>query len=389
MSKFQPQIVLDNKSPIPLYHQLVEEMCRELRQGRVKAGTIIPTILQLSETLKLNRNTIRQAYAILESRHIVERKPNGRLLSVTNEFVKQNPIDNLLTIGLVLPNKLEDILQSKKNNNALKIIAGIMDAAAEKGIASLIVPLPEKDNDVIFLKKWIKHTLSKLSGLIYLGESKGHSHKNAFEILLAEESLPQVFIAGKRFRENLGIIEIDMDIGFRSAVDYLYNLGHRNIAVSGNKIPVRRMFQLQTIDRINCACQAVRQKTTLREDFIYEWDYQPENLMFWLKKILSDKNPPTAIICTDDQNAMLTIECAKLLNFKIPQDLSVIGYGNETENITTIQHPWMHSGRAALNMIVSAWQQNIPISQIQMKLPTELKKGTSVEKNKKENEKEK
>ena len=210
---FIPAIQLDSSSPIPLHHQLTERILRDLRQNRIEAGTVLPSILTLASELKLNRDTVRKAYAVLEENRVIERTPGGRILQVTEEFVRKNAERSLYSIGIVLPESMESLLQNSPT--ALKTVSGIMDCASEHGIASLIVPLPSTDNEADRLAGWLREMLSRLNGLIYLGEDKYRSHTKAFEILLAEQRIPQVFISGYRFRNHLGIVRVNMEEGFR------------------------------------------------------------------------------------------------------------------------------------------------------------------------------
>ena len=72
---FEPHVKLDADSPVPLHHQLSEGIMHELKQCRVPARTVMPPILTLAQTLHLNRDTVRKAYAVLEEREVICRPP--------------------------------------------------------------------------------------------------------------------------------------------------------------------------------------------------------------------------------------------------------------------------------------------------------------------------
>ena len=372
-SVFEPHVKLDADSPVPLHHQLSEGIMHELKQCRVPAGTVMPPILTLARKLHLNRDTVRKAYAVLEEREVIRRTPGGRVLEVTEMFARCNAESALSSIGVVLPERMESLLL-QPNMTALRTVAGIMDGAADLGISAMVVPLPAAEDDVARLSDWLKSMLSKLSGLVYLGEDNLNSHEKAFEILLSERGLPQVFISGRRFQEHLGIVRVDMASGFQAAVDSLYELGHRRMAVCGPKIPYRKLFQLQTYDRIPLLCEAVRARVPLRGDFVFEGRRGSAELGHWLKWILNLPERPSAVLCADDEEAGRIMEMVRESGGKIPGELSVIGYGDtgRVPQLSSIRHPWIQTGRAAVEMIAESRRRSIPVNQLDRTLPAPL-----------------
>ncbi|GAX89894.1 GntR family transcriptional regulator [Effusibacillus lacus] len=59
------------KSGIPLYVQVKESVLAEIKSGQWKAGDKLPTERELSEKLKVSRNTVSQAYQELEAEGIL------------------------------------------------------------------------------------------------------------------------------------------------------------------------------------------------------------------------------------------------------------------------------------------------------------------------------
>ena len=375
-SVFKSEIKLDAASPVPLHHQLSEWIARDLRQNRAAAGTVIPSILTLASELKLNRDTVRKAYAVLEENGVIERSPGGRILKVSGEFVRRNAERALCSIGIVLPESMESLLE-QTSRTALKTVSGIMDCAAEHGIASLIVPLPSADDEAERLSGWLREMLSRLNGLIYLGEDKDRSHGKAFEILLAEQRIPQVFISGCRFRDHLGIVHMDMQQGFRALTDHLVRLGHRRFAVCGPKIPVRKIFQLQTFDRIPLVLQCLFRQVPANTVAVQENVSTELETATRIRTLLRRKDRPTAVICTDDTTAELVIRQASELGLRIPEDLSVSGYGDtgEVPGLTSLAHPWRESGFAAVEMLAEYWRRSLPVNQLDRTLAVPLKIG--------------
>jgi len=355
-------------SPIPLHIQLTEAIMQELRQRSIAAGTSLPPILSLSETLKLNRDTVRKAYVSLEKDHVIQRLPGGRIFSVTEEFCESVAKRQLTTIGIVLPDRMEELLLPA-TRPALEVVSGIMDTASDFGIAGMIVPLPEQRDELSRLSGWLEQMIGKLDGLIYLGESVGHCHDKAFEILLSKTDIPQVFIFGEnRFREHLGLVQVDLESGFSGAMEYLNKRFIRRIAVAAKEIPVRRYFQLQTISRMEMLKSIVRGAPA-------EWCLLNANVVSAKKhfsKVFSASVRPQAVFCDDYEVAEEVLAAAQEMKIKVPEDLEIICYGSSYEHkcISEISHPFRETGRAAVRMITASRRKSLPVSKLDTVLPT-------------------
>jgi GntR family transcriptional regulator len=65
------QIVLDPSSGIPFYRQIILQIEMALADGRLSAGTQLPTVRGLAVELRVNPNTVARAYNELEIRGMV------------------------------------------------------------------------------------------------------------------------------------------------------------------------------------------------------------------------------------------------------------------------------------------------------------------------------
>ena len=66
--------MLDRNSPVPLYHQLSEQLLGQILDGHLQPRDAIPTERELIETYAVSRITVRRAMAELESRGFVQRE---------------------------------------------------------------------------------------------------------------------------------------------------------------------------------------------------------------------------------------------------------------------------------------------------------------------------
>lgn len=358
---------VDENSPVPLHTQLSDSIIRELRQRNAGAGVILPPILTLSTALQLNRDTVRKAYATLEKEQVIIRQTGGRTFTVSPEFSENLSKRRLMTIGIVLPDRLEELLQLQQHP-ALEVVAGIMDTAADSGIAGMVVPLPEHDEELKRLSGWVEKMVDNLNGLIYLGESSGHCHDAAFELLLSRTDIPQVFISGySRFREHLGLVQVDLKNGFDLAMEHLHKRGFDHMAIASNSVPFRKNFQLQSMTRLEIM-QEIAGKN--RPD----WSIiSPDNALIHKHfcKVFKSPDHPRAVFCADENIGEEVYRAAGSLKIRVPEELEILCYGKVYNNkhLSEIFHPYFETGKAAVKMITDSYRKAIPVCRLDTVIP--------------------
>lgn len=359
---------ITESSPVPIHTQLFEAIMQELMQRNIVAGTQLPPILSLASSLQLNRDTVRKAYSSLEKEHVIEKQPGGRIYSVTEEFGRSIANRQLVTIGIVIPDRMEELLRPE-TRPALEVVSGIMDAAADFGIAGMIVPLPEQEDELSRLSGWLERMVDRLDGLIYLGESSGHCHDAAFDVLLSRTQIPQVFVFGEsRFREHLGLVQVDLNSGYSGAMEYLRMRGKTKIGAASREIPVRKFFQLQSMTRFEIMKHLTRHSPKQWSIMNTDQDSAKEHFM----KVLKEDERPDAIFCADYPVAVDVYQAAKALGINVPEDLEIICYGGVYGDypFSIITHPFLETGHAAVRMITESRRKKVPVRLLDTLIPT-------------------
>lgn len=62
---------LDFRSDVPLTHQIVTQIQRQLATGALKPGVQLPTVRALATELRVNFNTVARAYRILDEAGVI------------------------------------------------------------------------------------------------------------------------------------------------------------------------------------------------------------------------------------------------------------------------------------------------------------------------------
>jgi len=79
------KFVLDQKSGIPFYRQVIDQIRFGIASGNLSVGEQLPTVRALAVELKVNLNTIAKAYKELEIQNILEtQQGTGTFISSTD-----------------------------------------------------------------------------------------------------------------------------------------------------------------------------------------------------------------------------------------------------------------------------------------------------------------
>jgi DNA-binding LacI/PurR family transcriptional regulator len=141
---------------------------------------------------------------------------------------------------------------------------------------------------------------------------------------LLESGIPVVlYDAGKAARECLSI-RIDYTLGTRRAVEYLYSLGHRDLAFIGHhgSLAPLRVRQRTFADAVRDRCgDAARTTHAADED-------SPAGGLRATRQLFASGFEPTAIVCVNDFMALGALRALREKGRRVPGDVSVVGCDN-------------------------------------------------------------
>ncbi|MCC5908889.1 MAG: GntR family transcriptional regulator [Clostridiaceae bacterium] len=108
---------IDRKSGVPIYIQVKNFIIDDIKNGRLKIGDKLPTERELSQKLKVSRNTISAAYNLLEQEKVlVSYQGKGTFVGEEEETWKQHNVKDRVfrIIDLALEEALEMGLDTKE-----------------------------------------------------------------------------------------------------------------------------------------------------------------------------------------------------------------------------------------------------------------------------------
>ncbi len=165
---------------------------------------------------------------------------------------------------------------------------------------------------------------------------------------------------------NVGYVGTDSYEGIDLAVRHLHNLGHKKIAfINGS------LFSLVSDQRQEAFETAMHDAgLTIYPELMGQGYYIPETAQYYVSNFIAAG--ATAIICGSDAIAKGVIDQCNIHGFKVPDDISVIGFDDIklaatlTPPLTTIRQESNDLGRCAY-VILSSLVHHIPISRTQLR----------------------
>ena len=157
----------------------------------------------------------------------------------------------------------------------------------------------------------------RIDGLIVMGEvSRAYLRK-----LEKESGMPMVFLDFYAAEFDVDCVISNNFYGMYTATRHLIKKGHRKIAYVGS---IKSNSSI--VDRYFGYLKAIRQyDIEEREDWIIE-DRVPGTMEIIEPDL--PKDMPTAFVCNCDQTASMLIRGLESRGYRVPEDVSVVGYDN-------------------------------------------------------------
>lgn len=120
-------IFVDNKSRVPIYEQIKEQIVMLVNTGIYKPGDRLPSIRNLSNQLNINVNTIKHSYAQLETEGVIN-SVQGK-----GVFIAENPLENEQIVKGVLDDLDRMVRSAMARGVSKEQIKDLIDRIYETG----------------------------------------------------------------------------------------------------------------------------------------------------------------------------------------------------------------------------------------------------------------
>ena len=174
------------------------------------------------------------------------------------------------------------------------------------------------------------------------------------EVRALLRSSPPFVLVQRRSEERYDFVGSDNRAGILSIVRHLRTLGHRRIGF------VRGPPHSSTAAERFAVFRSAVEQHGLDPDpeLIYPGDYASASGFQAAMLMLQGRRPPTAIIASNDLNALGVMEAAHQLGRSIPDDVSVVGFDDipiaalSRISLTTVHQPKRDMGMAAAELLL-------------------------------------
>ena len=319
------------------------------------------TIKDLAKKLNLSVSTV--SYALNNGPRPISEDVKARVLKAAREngYRPNRVAKSLVTrktncVGIVLTKIERNVLMSQFVHLALN---GIVNSAEDLGQDVVILTAYDR-TDSAALSHMARD--SRVDGVIYLAPRP--------DAVIASIGIP-IALVSSAASTALPSFTADNRQGISDAIDHLVNLGHTRIAhISG------REGTVDADERLDAFKSAMAAKgLSLPESYIQPGLFHIDGGKSSSKKLFALPQPPTAILCANDEIAYGVYLTCQEMGLSIPKDISVIGYDdsplgtNLHPALTSIRQPIELMGSAACQSIIDQANQKRSVSQ---KFPTQL-----------------
>jgi DNA-binding LacI/PurR family transcriptional regulator len=273
------------------------------------------------------------------------------------------------------------------------ILSGVYKATFENGYSVMLLEAGWRLGDIDDAKEKTKKLIDLVQSRVLDGLLVDKSRFETEQMEMLEDAkVPFVCINGMMpaqipSHQNAYWVCIDHEQGARLAVNYLLKEKHRRIAMVnpemshyptnwlpafiGKKIEGYKNALKQAGVEFDDAL--VREASTTNRDMVCQA----------VDDLLKLQNPPTAIFAADDSIAILCMNHLRRAGIRVPEDISVMGYGDwqaaflADPPLTTVSVPWARMGElgAQILMLLIADGKDIKKQNV---LNAQVKYGASV-----------
>lgn len=143
----------------------------------------------------------------------------------------------------------------------------------------------------------------------------------------------RVVLLGNGFPElDISTVVSDDESGIHQVMEYLFELGHRRIAfasLSPHMMIYRRRQDAYVAEMFRRGIAPDERLIKLHDHWVTPVDEHKNICDRYLRELFALDDPPTAIVCTSDSFAAGLALAARSRGLRVPDDLSLVGYGNQ------------------------------------------------------------
>jgi len=297
---------INERKGIPLPKQIKEELLKDIREEKVKAGERIPSEEELAKEFGVSRMTVREAIVELISEGYLYRLPGK------GTFLK-----GYLPEGSYIKSRIVIKVPNLKNSFYYQIISGAERVFTHRSYEFKI--LTERDNQIEEKNILGRILENKEVGVILI--SAYYTMTNLSLIKKIVEKIPVVVVDVKVPEIKVDTVVSDDFQGGYILTEHLIEIGYKKILhLAGPKgdssADGRREGYIKCMERYGL------------EPIIRYTKWEIEDGYFETKKVFLNRDDIEGIFCCNDEVGIGCYRALKELGKAVPEDVGIAGYGN-------------------------------------------------------------
>ena len=352
---------LDRKHPIGLAQQIADRIRTAIEQGGFVSGQKLPTERELARLFRVTKDTVRRALAQLSERGLIlKRRSRGSFVASTallSQTRTRRHVHVYLSMDAESPwegliRGLSRELHHQGMDLLLKDIHGWTPADLK---AQLLSSLEQAPAGLIVYPYFLELLAPFYNGLCRRG----------VPVILVDAGLHTAAEA----------VLVDEEEGVSLALRHLYALGHRRFGCVSVVTSTMREYAERRLAAFRSVCSELNVLSSARLLTLEteRLDRPPAHVapagVAAIRAALEGDDGATGLVCYNDSVAARVAAVAEGMGWRIPRDLSVVGFDNDpavaayARPLTTVDPRMVEMGRTAARRLLklsAAVEQSLP-----------------------------
>jgi LacI family transcriptional regulator, xylobiose transport system transcriptional regulator len=270
---------------------------------------------------------------------------------------------------------VEVVFSDVESQLAVEVMRGVARVVQERRLAATFVEVPRRNIDN---PSWADDLRARRPhGIITVHSDMGAERHAQFDT----SAIPLVALdpTGEPVHNVPSVGSTDWSGGI-AAARHLFDLGHRRIgAISG---PLAFMCARARLDGARAALENAG--APIEPPLVRTGRFTFDDGLRLAAELLALPDPPTAIVCGNDLQALGVYEAARQAAVRVPDDLSVIGYDDLVYTrwcgppMTSVRQPFADMGATAATMLMAlAAGEDLPQTRIELATTLVVRQSTA------------
>lgn len=279
-------------------------------------------------------------------------------------------IKSTRAVGVILPDIAQPFFA--------QVIRGMEEAARKRNYTLILgcsfYDISEEERQMNILMNQF------VDGIIFFCGFDSHDHIR----MVHDSGIPVVVTDREIGNTHIPSVLIDNSLAMEQAIDYLAGLGHREIGYLSfsfdNQTTARKRYE-GYLSGLKKNGLKFNPEQVIIDDSIRMNEFSGTYNV--VKELLKKKSMPTAFATLADYLAIGLIKALKEMGYRIPDDISVLGFNNEIVSqfseppLTSVKQPKKLMGKTTMDLLLDMVEGK-EIEEKNIVLPTEIIKRGSV-----------